>query len=223
MTTDAETWALVDDQRRRTIALLGSLSPADWDTPSLCSDWTVKDVVGHLAWQRAASSASSLPGTIAAMLRARGSMDAAISDLATRWAARRSVDELLGEVRLLPGHHRTVIGTTVINHLIDAIVHHHDIALALGRGLDADPDAAAVAADSTWSLPKGFTLPVTRRLTAFRWRATDTDWDRGDGPLIEGPMAAIECLLMGREAAGAHLSGPGLASALAAVADPAIA
>ena len=122
MTTDAETWALVDDQRRRTIALLGSLSPADWDAPSLCSDWTVKDVVGHLAWQRAASSASSLPGTIAAMLRGRGSMDAAISDLATRWAARRSVDELLGEVRLLPGHHRTVIGTTVINHLIDAIV-----------------------------------------------------------------------------------------------------
>ena len=61
MTTDAETWALVDDQRRRTIALLGSLSPADWDAPSLCSDWTVKDVVGHLAWQRAASSASSLP------------------------------------------------------------------------------------------------------------------------------------------------------------------
>ena len=102
MTTDAETWALVDDQRRRTIALLGSLSPADWDTPSLCSDWTVKDVVGHLAWQRAASSASSLP-------------------------------------------------------------------------------------------------------------------------LIEGPMVAIECLLMGREAAGAHLSGPGLASASAAVADPAIA
>ena len=36
-------------------------------------------------------------------------------------------------------------------------------------------------------------------------------------------MVAIECLLMGREAAGAHLSGPGLASALAAVADPAIA
>ena len=70
---------------------------------------------------------------------------------------------------------------------------------------------------------RGSPCRVTRRLTAFRWRATDTDWDRGDGELVEGPMVAIECLLMGREAAGAHLSGPGLASALAAVADPAIA
>ncbi|WP_282006908.1 maleylpyruvate isomerase family mycothiol-dependent enzyme [Propioniciclava sinopodophylli] len=221
MTTDAETWALVDDQRRRTIALLESLSPADWDAPSLCTDWTVKDLVGHLAWQRAASSASSLPGTIAAMLRARGSMDAAISDLATRWAAGRSADALVAEVRQLPGHHRIVIGTTVANHLIDAIVHHHDIALALGRGLDADPAAAAVAADSTWSLPKGFTLPVTRRLVAFRWRATDTNWDLGEGPLVEGPMVAIECALMGRAAAGAHLSGPGLTQALEVVGSPA--
>ena len=153
---------------------------------------------------------------VVAVARARGDMDRAIADLGSRWAATRTTQQLLAEVGALPGHHRNVFGTTVINHLIDAIVHHRDIALALGRGLNADPTASAMAADSTWSLPKRFTIPVTRRLVGFRWSAIDTDWIRGDGPPIEGPMVAILCALVGRAAAYEFLDGPGVSAALAA-------
>lgn len=216
--TRSEIWAAVDGQRHRTIALLDSLSPHEWDGPTLCTEWTVKDLAGHLVWQRDASYLSGLPAVVAAMVRSRGDIARTTCDLAKRWASARSVEQLRTDVRGLPGHHRHVIGTTDINHLIDAIVHTHDIGIPLGRELDADPAAAALAADSTWSMPKGYTLPPTRRLVAFRWRATDIDWDRGDGPLIEGPMAAILCLLTGRGGASRFLAGPGLDAAVAAAA-----
>ena len=213
--TTTEIWAAIDAQRHRTIDLLDSLTPAEWAAPTLCTAWSVKDLAGHLVWQRDASYLSGLPAMVAAMVRARGDIATTTCDLAKRWAEARTVDQLRADVRGLPGHHRHVIGTTDINHLIDAIVHTQDVGIPLGRGLDADPAAAALAADSTWSMPKKFTLPPTPLMVAYRWRATDTDWERGDGELIEGPMAAILCLLTGRAAASAFVSGPGLGAALA--------
>lgn len=202
-------WAAADDQRRRTIALLETLSADDWARPSLCDGWAIRDVVGHLLWQRDTNSVAHLLPVVGAMIRGGGDMNGAIADLARRRAARHSDAELLAEVRTLPGHHKAVFGTGVINNLVDPIVHHHDIALPLGRGLDADPRAAATAASWTWGQPKGFTLPVTVALARFRWKATDIDWERGEGPIVEGPMVAILCALMGREAAFAFLGGPG--------------
>ena len=40
-TIAAERGALTDD--------LANLTPAQWDTPSLCSGWTVRDIVAHLS------------------------------------------------------------------------------------------------------------------------------------------------------------------------------
>jgi uncharacterized protein (TIGR03083 family) len=37
----AERGALADD--------LANLTPAQWDTPSLCSEWTVRDIVAHVS------------------------------------------------------------------------------------------------------------------------------------------------------------------------------
>ena len=136
-------------------------------------------------------------------------MDRLISEQARLWALRRSDAELLDAARGLVGHHLPIIGTPPINNLLDAIVHHHDISLALHRRLDANPVSARAAAQEMWRQPKGFTLPVTVRLSTFRWRATDIDWDRGDGPLVEGPITAILCALMGRLPAFDHLTGAG--------------
>lgn len=213
MTAEVELWAAIDDQRRRTITLLASLSPQDWLQPSLCSEWAVKDVVGHMIWQRDTTRLWDMPPVVAAIVRGRGNIDRATADLGMRWAAARSPEMLLAEMQALPGHHRRVFGTPTINNLIDPIVHYQDIALALGRGFDADVEASVIAADRVWSLPGGFTFPVTVRLSAFRWRATDTAWDEGDGPLVEGPIVAILCALMGRTAAFDHLTGPGVESA----------
>ena len=213
-TTD-ELWAAVDAQRRQTVDLLAGLSDDGWATPSLCEAWTVKDVAGHLVWQGDAVSAGSIPSTLGAVVLAGGDIARAGGDLAIRWAGRRTTDELLRDLRRLVGLHRHPIGTSDVNLLIDVIVHHHDIALPLGHGvLTGERTAASVhAADRVWSLPRGFTFPVTRALVGLRWRATDVEWERGDGELVEGPVAGLLTAVLGRPAALDHLGGPGVAEA----------
>ena len=88
--------------------------------------------------------------------------------------------------------------TTVVEPLIDALVHHQDIVRPLGLRHDMDPVAAVVAADR---LRKVALLFGTRRLVkGVRMVATDVDWERGQGPVIKGPMQELLMLCAGREA-----------------------
>jgi uncharacterized protein (TIGR03083 family) len=47
----SEVWSAIDDQRRAVVGLLESLSEEEWDRPSLCEGWTVRQVAAHLALQ----------------------------------------------------------------------------------------------------------------------------------------------------------------------------
>jgi hypothetical protein len=63
------------------------------------------------------------------------------------------------------------------------------------------------AADRVW--PNLFPWHAGRKLSGFRFVATDCSWSAGDGLLVEGPIAAILLLLTGRGAALSQLSGSG--------------
>jgi uncharacterized protein (TIGR03083 family) len=39
---------MIKEKRRTLVDALGKLSDADWDKPSLCRGWTVRDVVAHM-------------------------------------------------------------------------------------------------------------------------------------------------------------------------------
>ena len=41
-------WEMIAHQRRQLAHLLDDFDEAQWRTPSLCADWTVREVVGHL-------------------------------------------------------------------------------------------------------------------------------------------------------------------------------
>lgn len=213
--SEQQLWPAVDDQRRRLVGLLQDLSPAEWDSPSLCTEWTVKQVVAHLAWGGTASQVRSIPSTLGALLRARGDAYRAVNGLAVRWAEQRTAGQLVAEIQALIGHHRHPFSVTDHEVLVDTIVHHQDIAIALGRAPDGDPVAAAAGAERSWSLPPRLTIPVTRELVSFQWRATDVDWARGTGAVIEGPMVAILAALLGRPKALDHLTGAGVEPAQA--------
>jgi uncharacterized protein (TIGR03083 family) len=49
---DHQVWSAIDDQRRRVVALLEPLTEAQWDHPSLCEGWSVRDVGAHLTLQQ---------------------------------------------------------------------------------------------------------------------------------------------------------------------------
>ena len=48
------------------------------------------------------------------------------------------------------------------------------------------------------------------RADGLRFRATDQDWERGDGPEITGPSEALALAIGGHAVALGGLDGPGL-------------
>jgi uncharacterized protein (TIGR03083 family) len=199
-----EIWKAIETGRLAVADLLADLSPDEWERPSLCAGWRVRDVAAHLAL----APQTGLGTALVELVRARGSFDRMIRETARRKAAL-PVGRLVDEIRMIAGSHRLAPGTTQLEPLLDVLVHTQDIAAPLGRHHPVPPDAGRAAADRVWSM--GWPFHARRRLAGLRLVATDAAWEVGDGPCVEGPMDAMLLLVTGRPAALAKLTGDGVA------------
>ena len=200
-----ESWRVIARQRRELADLLDELSDAEWETPSLCAGWRVRDVAAHVAL---APQAPGIWAIIVDAVRARGRFHRLNHDVAVRHA-QRPVSDLVDELRRYADSRRLPIVTNYRNILLDTLVHAQDIALPLGRRLPMPPEAAAAAATRVWTM--GWPFWARRRLRAVRLVADDVDWSAGTGPEVTGPIDALLLLLTGRTAALSRLAGAGLA------------
>lgn len=167
--------------------------PADrWDAPSACTEWTVRDVAGHLVWgQRqlrawatgAAYDEPGAPGTSAPRVLAG-------DDPLTTWRAARSAsvptltDEALARVTSITGIGEVPLAAVVTLLTTDVVAHTWDIGSALGMDVRLDPELVAAAFE--WARANavrrpGFFGPALEppadadeqtRLLAFLGRAT---------------------------------------------------
>jgi uncharacterized protein (TIGR03083 family) len=190
-----ELWSAIDTQRLRTIDVLDELTPTEWEVPSLCAGWTVRDVAAHLTLQQLTVGSALL-----AALRHPGSLNHVIHASA-RDRATLPTDRLVAEIRSMVGSRRHNVGVTPLETLIDIVVHGQDIAIPLGRELAVLPSAAATVADRLWwsrstrrgRLKSKVFADVNHR--GLRFVATDSDWSAGDGDevgahALEGPGAS---------------------------------
>lgn len=198
-----QVWQVIDRERLSLADLFDDLSPPEWETPSLCAGWRVRDVAAHLTL----SQMGLFPAMVSAV-RARGNFNRMVHDTAVRQAGL-PVSEYAPRLRAMAGSRKKAPGVSDLEPLIDVLVHGQDIAIPLGRNRPMPTGAAMAAADRVW--PDLFPFRARRRLGGLRLRATDCAWTAGDGVLVEGPIAAILLLLTGRDAALAQLSGPGTA------------
>jgi uncharacterized protein (TIGR03083 family) len=199
-----EAWSAIDEQRRDLVRLLESLSADDWNQPSLCDGWTVRQVAAHLALQNTPWSA--MPRAVAGAVR-HGGMNGAIHAMACRHATA-PVEVIVGEIRDRIGVHRPLPTVTFRETAIDYLVHGMDIALPLGRPMTTSPGLAVLAADRVWSSPRMF--HARKKLAGYRLVADDAWWSAGDGQEVGGPVSALLLLLTGRPAALPLLTGPGI-------------
>jgi uncharacterized protein (TIGR03083 family) len=198
-----EVWQVIDRERLSLADLLDELSAPEWETPSLCAGWRVRDVAAHLTL----SQLGLFPVVVAAV-RARGNFNRMVHDTAVR-QARLPVHEYARRLRAMAGSRKKAPGVSHLEPLIDVLVHGQDIAIPLGRTRLVPAEAAMAAADRVW--PDLFPWRPGRKLSGFRFAATDCTWSAGEGTLVEGPIAALLLLLTGRNAALSQLSGPGAA------------
>jgi uncharacterized protein (TIGR03083 family) len=196
-----DVWRAIDDERSSLADLLDDLSGPEWETPSLCAGWRVREVAAHLTLAHTGVRSAAV-----AMLRARGSFDRMIHDTAVRQAAL-PVEQYAIRLRGMVRSRRKAPGVTRLEPLLDVLVHGQDIALPLGRSRPMPMDAAATAATRVWTM--GWPFHARRRLDGFELVAVDHAWSVGRGPQVEGPIAAILLLLTGRYAVLPELSGPG--------------
>ncbi len=198
-------WQVIDQQRLRVIEVLTRLRPEDWQAPSLCAGWTVRDVASHLSLAALAPPVGTM---IRTLIQARGDFDRSIDLMTRRRAAAKSDDDIIEDLRSIVGSRKLAPTTKWRDPLIDILVHSQDLARPLGLVIATPVDAAVEAAE--WAWQRGAPFWPARRLGEVRLVADDADWQRGAGAEIRGPVESLLLLSTGRRSVLADLSGPGI-------------
>jgi uncharacterized protein (TIGR03083 family) len=195
----------ITSHRMRLIDRLETLTPQQWDSPSLCEGWRVREVVGHLV----SIIDVPMPKFIGrAILSAN--FDKAADMFAKEYGARDRNDLIalyrsLATKRFAP----PVIGP--IAPLTDLYIHTLDIARPLGLPSHFDDDASRTVLSFLCG-GKGRGFVSSKRTSGLRFVVGDLDWSTGSGPLVAGSADAMMLAVTARRDALGDLSGDGLAT-----------
>jgi uncharacterized protein (TIGR03083 family) len=200
----SEIWPVIHAERKALASDLGALGGDQWSSPSLCGDWTVRDVLAHMV-----ATAKITPPSFFSKMLANGFSFAKVQASgisanlgATPGDTLAEFESVITSVKHPPGPPDTSLG--------EVIVHSEDIRRPLGIRHEYPMGAVVRVADFF----KGSNLIIgsKRRIDGVTLRATDTEWSHGTGPEASGPMMSLVMAMTGRKAALADLSGDGVAT-----------
>ncbi|MDT4992294.1 MAG: hypothetical protein QOH97_2186 [Actinoplanes sp.] len=199
-----EVLAAVADERRRVADLVEHLSPAQLDTPSLCGEWTVKQVAGHLL----AAVDSPPTGLLPMMLRSGFNLHRANARIA-QLMAERPADELAESLRRNAENpfRPPIVGYP--GQLTDLQVHGQDMRRPLGLPHGLHLDRLRISLDFLVG-GRAVGFAPRRRLAGLRFETSDLDWSWGTGPVLAGPAEALVMAITGRTVALGELDGDGI-------------
>ena len=188
-----EYWSAVTAVRLQIADLLDTLSAQEWEAQSLCAEWRVRDVAGHVAlvptittWQ-----------LLSVAPRAGFNMHRMNTLLAQR-AGSAPTHSIVTKLRRHAADQTTARVLNVADSLFDVVVHSQDIARPLGRPLAVPADYTRAGLERVWTM--GWPFNAKKKLAGLRLTATDTDWAVGTGPEVTGSAMALLLLLTGRTA-----------------------
>ncbi|WP_309053805.1 maleylpyruvate isomerase family mycothiol-dependent enzyme [Streptomyces sp.] len=187
-------------ERRDLADLLDTLTEAQWDAPSLCEGWRVREVAAHL------TMAMRHPARRLAreLLRARGSMDRVTDRLARADTAALGTRELAEALRADAEHpwKMPIGGYDMV--LAHDVVHGLDITVALGLDRRIPEDRLRTALARVGPRSARF---FGADLSGVALRADDLDWSFGSGEPVTGPAQELLLLAFGRTVPPGRLRG----------------
>ncbi|QEV21338.1 maleylpyruvate isomerase family mycothiol-dependent enzyme [Streptomyces alboniger] len=189
-------------ERRELASLFDGLSPAQWDAPSLCAGWRVREVVAHmsLGFRR------SLPMTLLDIVKAGGSLHRMTDRRARADAAAYPPARLAAYIRDNAHHPWTPPVGGYTSALAHDVVHGLDVTVALGldRAVPAERLRIPLGAVDTKSL-RFFGAD----LTGVALHADDLDWSYGSGIPVRGAAQDLLLVAFGRKVPPGRLRGEG--------------
>ncbi|WP_414938967.1 maleylpyruvate isomerase family mycothiol-dependent enzyme [Amycolatopsis sp. cmx-11-51] len=194
---------LAGQERADFAAFLRTLPPVCWDAPTLCSKWTVREVVTHVVDYDALGYRDLLRQAVRGGLR----LDR-MNALAVERKPERTPEELISRIEehLEPRGLTAAFGGRVA--LLDGLIHQQDIRRPLSLPREVPPDRLRHALAFARFAPP---IKAGWRARGLRLVATDLDWSAGSGPEVHGPGEALLMAIAGRDAALGEVSGPGAA------------
>ncbi len=195
------TMQMAREEREELAALLAGLSPQQWDQPTLCDRWRVRDVVAHVI----SYDELNRLGLIRRFAKGRLVVDR-INAIGVADYATRPPEELCELMRTHTEPHGLPAGFGGMIALVDGMIHQQDIRrpLQIPRTIPAERLRAVLDFARYAPLVRG-----AWRARGLRVVATDLDWSHGNGPEVRGSGEALLMAMAGRRDTLDDLSGPG--------------
>jgi uncharacterized protein (TIGR03083 family) len=180
--------------------LLAGASDAQWDTPSLCAGWRVREVIAHLTM----AARYSQEAFMAELERCAFDFTRLSNEVARRDAGLPTT-ELVANLRSEVMQHWTPPGGGYHGALNHVVIHGLDVTVPLGVRRRSSDDTIRIVLDDL-TLGGGhahFGVEVTGR----RLQATDLDWSYGDGAELRGTAEDLALTICGRSLPAGRLDG----------------
>jgi uncharacterized protein (TIGR03083 family) len=188
-------------EREDFAAFLETLSPEQWEAPTLCDRWNVREVAAH------AISFDELRGVALVRRFLKGWLTVdRINQAGVDDYADHTPGELIALIRTHAEPHGMTAGFGGRVALTDNMIHQQDIRRPLGLPRTIDARRLRVALDFALT---SLTIRGARRTKRLHLVATDLDWSHGSGPEVQGPGEALLMAMAGRGDALKDLTGPG--------------
>jgi uncharacterized protein (TIGR03083 family) len=183
---------------------LAELNDGQWNSPSLCAQWRIRDVLAHLT--AGAEGAFGVGAILPGMLRHGFNFN--------RWVAadgqgRGQQDPvlILKALRNAADSRRASDGAGSAAGLMHVVIHGQDMCRPLGITRDLPEAHLIPVADFVKEDRHRF--GAKKRIAGLELRATDMDWSHGHGPEVTGSAEALVMMMAGRSVALNDLSGEG--------------
>ncbi|MGC1184926.1 MAG: maleylpyruvate isomerase family mycothiol-dependent enzyme [Candidatus Dormiibacterota bacterium] len=202
--TTPDTWRLIHAERRALISDLESLPDERWATPSLCSDWTVRQVLGHMVATAKMTPPRFVLGMASAGFRFKvmSARDVARETAGPPGDTLAQFKQLVSATNHPPGPITAMLG--------EVVLHSEDIRRPLGIERKYPLELLVTVAD--FYKGSNLLLGSKARISGLTLQATDAAWTTGTGAEVTGPMISLLLAMTGRRAGLPELSGAGVAT-----------
>ena len=180
--------------------LLAAISDAQWDTPSLCEGWRVREVVAHLTMPARYSQEEFM----AELRRCAFDFTRLSNEVASR-DATRPAGELVASLRSDVMARWTPPGGGYHGALTHVVIHGLDVTVPLGASRCSPDKTIRIVLDNLTT--GGGHAHFGTVIDGRRLQASDLDWSHGSGQILRGAAADLALALCGRAVPAARLEG----------------